>query len=70
MALPKTLQTAINKSGLFTNECWKDGDGYWLVLKPGFIGPYETHCIHDLTISECIEQIKDIRPCDCKECVK
>ena len=56
--LPKTLQQAIDKSGLFTDECYHDSDGYWLVLKPGFIGPYNTHCIHETNIRECLQQIK------------
>lgn len=67
--LPHTLQEAIDRSGLFLSEdCYKDSDGYWLQLKPGFIGPYGTHCIHDLTVRECLWQIKDATPCDCKTC--
>ncbi len=70
MALPKTLQQAIDRSGLFTDKCYQDSDGYWLLLRPGFIGPFETHEIHDLTVKECLWQIKDVRPCDCAKCVE
>jgi len=66
-SLPKTLRRAVDHSGLFT-ECYKDSDGYWLQLKSGFIGPYGTHCIHEITVKECLLQIRNVVSCSCKEC--
>lgn len=47
-----------------------NGDGIWIYLKPGFINEEkEVHCIHEHTIEECLEQLKnDIVECACEEC--
>ena len=44
-------------------------DGYWLYLE-GYCGYHNDgrHSIHEWTISELIEALRDIRPCNCKQC--
>lgn len=49
----------------------KDGDGYWVHLKYGYINTQsETHSIHEDNISQCLEIFKSgfIKPCGCQEC--
>lgn len=71
MTLPVTLLKAIKKDGRFLLfDCYQDSDGYWLQIKPGFISGMETHCIHEHTVKECLEQIASVLSCDCILCMK
>jgi hypothetical protein len=65
--IPKTLMRAIERSGKIESG-YKDSDGYWLLCKPGFIGPFGTHELHELTINELLWQFKEIEVCECDEC--
>lgn len=67
--LPKTLQKAVNRSDkVLSEECFQDSDGYWLPLKPGYRTSWETHCIHEMTVRDCISQIGEVEPCGCDDC--
>ncbi len=70
-SLPVTLRRILD-SDPRVDEIWDercDNNGYWIYFKPGWINPMtETHCIHELTVKECVQQLRDIQPCDCKGC--
>lgn len=51
----------------------KDGDGYWVHLKPGWINTLtETHFVHEDNITQCLEVFKSgfVTRCECKECLE
>jgi hypothetical protein len=43
------------------------GDGIWVYLKPGWIAD-EVHHVHEDTVRECLEALKEVRRCNCEEC--
>ena len=46
-----------------------DVDGYWLDLKYGWCWDSKgLHVIHEDSIKECLSCLRNIQPCDCKEC--
>ena len=48
----------------------KDGDGYWVHLKPGWICTMTgVHSVHEDNITQCAELFpRFVKPCDCKDC--
>lgn len=52
-------------------ECWKDSDGYWLVLAPGYrCGMSDTHTIHEWNVKDVLQAVRGIEDCSCTECSK
>lgn len=57
-------------------EAWSEkssGDGYWVTLKTGFadmgFDPWEpTHTIHEWTIKDILIRMRDVKPCQCRDC--
>ena len=47
-----------------------DDNGYWIYLKSGYVNTmHDVHHIHENTLSECVEQLRDfVEPCKCSEC--
>lgn len=49
----------------------KDGDGYWVHLKAGYINaPDEVHSIHEDNITQCAEKFSGVEKCECEECLR
>ncbi len=69
--LPKTLQRVVERNDKLESG-YSDGDGHWILCKPGFIGPMETHELHEWNVRDMMAQIKDIQPCfygdECDDC--
>lgn len=43
-----------------------DEDGYWAILKPGFVQQGEfTHCVHEDTARKCLAKLAEVIPCKC-----
>lgn len=72
-----TIPTSLKPYAIYIDEIedyrsqGKDGDGYWVHLKYGYINTQsETHSIHEENISQCLEIFKSgfIKPCGCQEC--
>ncbi len=53
-----------------SNECFpRQGDGYWIYLKPGYIcESLECHFVHEWTVKDCLEAFKSVKPCHCNDC--
>jgi len=72
MSLPKTLQQ-LKQNDPRIAEIWDervDDNGYWIYFVPGWINELdEVHCIHEMTVRECLEKMKSTVPCDCPSCV-
>ena len=44
--------------------CGENADGIWVYLKEGYINwLHEVHCVHEDTWTECLAQLKNVRPC-------
>ena len=42
---------------------------YWVYLKPGWCHSGGEHSVHELTLTECLENLKlEVHPCDCDDC--
>lgn len=66
----KTIDRAIaNHPKVVANESWKDSDGYWLVLEPGYMCAFsDCHTIHEWNVKDVLDAIKNIQVCECQEC--
>jgi hypothetical protein len=51
-------------------EEYRDGDGYWIYLKPGWQNGADpgTHGIVESTKRDAYSTLTMARPCDCDEC--
>lgn len=49
-------------------EAFVDSDGYWVYLNDGFCSDTATHIIHEMTVKDVDRCMKDIDPCDCRDC--
>ena len=49
-------------------EQWRDSDGYWIALKPGWqvVGDPLCHQVHEDTKRECL--MYEAEPCACPNC--
>lgn len=50
-----------------------EGSGYWVHAKEGyyFAGfDYGVHIVRESTQKEILDQIRQMKPCDCEDCVK
>jgi len=46
-----------------------DSDGYWIILKPGFVVRDErTHAIVEDRKRDALDKMSLVIPCDCDEC--
>jgi hypothetical protein len=48
---------------------YKDSDGYWINLKPGWQWQ-ECHAVHEWNVKDALASFKWIERCSCDECVK
>lgn len=70
----KTLERL--KADPRVDQAWSEagtGDGYWIILKPGFADLSDdpcqpTHTIHEWRIADILRRMRDVKPCACKEC--
>lgn len=63
----KTLQL-INQDKRI-EQAYKDSDGYWFVLNSGYINSENgTHGAREDTVKALKNQIKYIKPCNCRDC--
>lgn len=49
-----------------------DSDGYWCTTEIGYYASgvdEASHVIHEYTREEVMEQIRDIKPCNCYNCI-
>lgn len=70
MSLPKTLAKLLADPRVdeILDERG-DGNGYWIYMAHGWINTFsETHCIHEMTVKDCLDQMKCLIPCDCESC--
>lgn len=47
---------------------YRDSDGYWIELKPGFVVVGDAHGIVENTKREARAKLSIVVPCDCAEC--
>ena len=68
MKLPKNLEKYVDE---IIDERGED-NGYWVYLKYGFKVDYSAsdHIIHEDTVKECIDYLRSVEPCDCRECTR
>lgn len=46
-------------------------EGYWVYTNHGYYSPdMECHTIHEYTQAEVLQKIRNIEPCNCKECIQ
>ena len=50
-------------------DWYKDSDGYWINLKPGWQF-WDAHCVHEWKIRDVFTSFAQVRPCECDECGK
>lgn len=61
-AHPKVKEVWSEDNGVFG-----DGLDWWVLLHPGWIlSGDDTHTIHERTLSECRDRLKEVIPCKCK----
>ena len=60
--LEKYVDEVIDETG--------EDNGYWIYLKYGYRVDYSAsdHIIHEDTVKECVDYLKTVEPCACKEC--
>ena len=59
-SLPPALRQFANLIEDVSDES-EAGDGIWIYLMPGYWDPdTETHCVHEDTMSECVEAMKSV----------
>lgn len=49
-------------------EAYRDVDGIWVILKPGWSRWGEVHAVHEMTTREVALGMRDVIRCDCKGC--
>ena len=68
MKLPKNLEKYVDE---IIDER-SDDNGYWVYLNYGYkcsMGA-SPHIIHEDTVKMCIDYLRYVEPCECKECVR
>ena len=50
-------------------DWYKDQDGYWINLMPGWQF-WDAHCVHEWSVKDALASFKQVRPCECGECAK
>ena len=48
---------------------YKDSDGYWIDLKPGWQWQ-ECHAVHEWNVKDAVCAFNDVKPCECDDCKK
>jgi len=67
--LISALPTAFKKYDAVIEDFTHDEDGYWLYPVYGFYNSCPgSHIIHEDTMKEVLAALKDVKPCNCKEC--
>lgn len=67
-ALPKSFERYRHLLVTFSDERKLD-QGYWLYLRSGLCWDSEVHFVHENTVAECIEAMKNVYACYCNECI-
>lgn len=52
----------------YVSKLYRDIDGWWIELAPGWRIPGEAHGVVAPTRREALESARDRVPCDCDEC--
>lgn len=66
----KTIDAVISDHPkVIAASSFRDGDGYWLVLRPGYICAFsDCHTIHEYNVRDTLAAVKNIQDCDCNHC--
>lgn len=52
---------------LVVDQEWKDSDGYWLLLYPGFHIDH-AHAIHESSKTAAYRRVREVEQCKCIDC--
>lgn len=63
----KTIENLIAKHPEKIAGWYKDSDGYWIDLKPGWQWS-ECHAVHEWNVKDLVESFRQVEPCDCADC--
>jgi hypothetical protein len=68
--MSKTLQSLKKRNPDKVDDAYRDSDGYWIELAPGWRRePHDlVHMVHEDTVAAVVEAFRRIVPCDCGEC--
>lgn len=66
----KSLQKLVTKHQDKIADAYKDSDGYWINLKPGWRREEfdYSHSVHEWSICELVSAFRNVHPCDCENC--
>lgn len=67
----KTIDVRAQRdSRILDAEAWRDSDGYWLPLAPGYkCGLSDCHTIHERSVHDVLKAIRCIECCACDDCL-
>jgi hypothetical protein len=70
MKANKTLQR-IKANPRVADAWFEEDNGYWVSLKPGFKwADFDTHAVHESTITQLVRSMREVVPCSCVDCRK
>jgi hypothetical protein len=68
--MSKTLAAIVARNPDKARGWYRDSDGYWIDLKPGWCFPGPVHACHGTTLKETLSDWRCVEPCDCDDCAR